>query len=160
MKRYIKEHKIVVVAVFLMLVIIVLAFLVKMTFLSNSGNAVYGNRLDGIENYAVDNELNEVKSFFTSNQRVKNVDTDIRGKIIYINVEVDKDMANEDIQTLCTESLTKFKDDQKEYYDIQYIVKREGLSPYLGSKSASKTVIAWANFSYNNEEENQDTEGE
>ena len=56
--------------------------------------------------------------------------------------------------------LTKFKDEQKGYYDIQYIVKREGLSPYLGSKSASKTVIAWANFSYNDEEESQDTEGE
>lgn len=129
-------------------------------FAAQTHSSNYGNRLDGLENYAVDNEVNEVKSFFSGNQRVKNVNTDIRGKIIYINVEVDKDMANEDIQTLCTESLTKFKDDQKEYYDIQYIVKRDGLSPYLGSKSASKTVIAWANFSYNNEEENQDTEGE
>ena len=40
-------------------------------FAAQTHSSNYGNRLDGIENFAVDNELNEVKSFFTSNQRVK-----------------------------------------------------------------------------------------
>ena len=59
-----------------------------------------------------------------------------------------KKVSNEEIQGVCTESLTKIGDNNKLFYDIQYVVKRDGLNPYLGSKSASKTIISWANYSF------------
>lgn len=122
-------------------------------FVSQTKSSVYGHRLDDIGEHPVETELNDLKETLNTNEKVLSVTTDIRGKIIYVVMEVNKDLANEDIQTICTESLTKLTEEQKVYYDIEYIVKREGLNPYIGSKSANRTVIAWANFSYNNEEE-------
>lgn len=117
-------------------------------FVSQTKSSVYGNRLDDIENYNVSGELNDLKSYFESNDKVKSVSTDIRGKIIYVILNVNADVSNEEIQGVCTESLTKIGDNNKLFYDIQYVVKRDGLNPYLGSKSASKTIISWANYSF------------
>lgn len=129
-------------------------------FLNQTKSSKYGHRLDDIVDHPIDSEASELKSFLDSNDKVLSVNTDLRGKILYVNMEVNKDLANEDIQTICTESLAKLTEEQKVYYDVEYIVKREGLNPYIGSKSASRTVIAWANFSYNDEEESADNEGE
>ena len=49
MKKYIKQHKIVVIAVILLLILIVISFVVKNIFFSNSGNVFYGDRLKGID---------------------------------------------------------------------------------------------------------------
>ena len=127
-------------------------------FINQTRTSVYGHRIDDIVDHPVDNELNDLKSYFESNDKVESVNTDIRGKIIYVNLVFNKDVANEDIQTICTESLAKFTADQKEYYDIQFIAKREDLNPYLGSKSARQTVISWANYSYDDEEEAEEGE--
>jgi hypothetical protein len=129
-------------------------------FVSQTKSSKYGHRLDDIVDHPIDVEASELKSYLDNNEKVLSVYTDLRGKILYVNMEVNKDLANEDIQTICTESLVKLTDEQKVYYDIEYIVKREGLNPYIGSKSASRTVISWANFSYNDEEEQTDDEGE
>ena len=123
-------------------------------FVSQTKTSVYGNRLDGIEEHEVNNDLNELKSYFESNDKVKKVSTDIRGKIIYVEIEVNEQVGNEEIQTICTESLSKLSDDNKSFYDLQYIVRRDNLNPYLGSKSAHQTIIAWANYSF--EEEKSD----
>ncbi len=122
-------------------------------FLGQTHTSKYGHRIDDIAEYPIDNELNDLKSFFESNDKVVSVTTDIRGKIVYVTVQFKEDVANEDIETICTQSLEKLTKEQKEYYDIQYINKRDGLNPYLGSKSARQTIISWANFSYNEEEE-------
>ena len=60
---------------------------------------------------------------------------------------MEKTTSNEAIQNLAVGCLEKIPDTEKTYYDIQFIFKREGLTPYLGSKSASNTVISWANYS-------------
>ena len=73
-------------------------------FVSQTKSSVYGNRLDDIENYNVSGELNDLKSYFESNDKVKSVSTDIRGKIIYVILNVNADVSNEEIQGVCTES--------------------------------------------------------
>lgn len=128
-------------------------------FVSQTKSSAYGHRLDDIGDYPVETELNDLKTNLEENEKVYKVTTDIRGKIIYVVLEVNKDLSNEEVEGLCTLSLAKLTDSQKTYYDVQYIVKREGLNPYLGSKSASQTLIAWANFNYTEEEETTD-EGE
>ena len=88
MKRYLKEHKIVVVATILMLIIIVIAFFVKQAFFSNSGNAVYGDRLDGIETVNDDVGLDTAK--LLSSKVLEKLDEDQK-KFYDIQVFVKKD---------------------------------------------------------------------
>lgn len=139
--------------------LIVILTSVIIYFFSQTSSSVYGHRLDDIAEHQVDKEIEDLKGFFDSNDKVKYSSIDKRGKIIYVVLDVNEALANEDIQSLCTESLDKLTKDQKEYYDIQFIVKRDGLNPYLGSKSAHQTVLSWANYSYNDEEE-ENQEGE
>lgn len=129
-------------------------------FVTQTKSSVYGHRLDDIGEHAVATELEELKNNLQENEKVLTASTDIRGKIIYVLLEVNKDLSNEEIQSICTLSLTKLTEDQKAYYDVQYIVKREGLNPYLGSKRANQLSIAWANFSYEDDEETNTEEGE
>ena len=138
--------------------LLILLSSVLIYFIGQTRSSVYGHRLDDIKDYPVETELKELSNYLDSNSNTISVSTDVRGKILYITMEVNKEMSNEDIQNMCSDSLSKLTDTQKGYYDIQYIVKREGLNPYLGSKSAHQTIIAWANFSYEEEEETQEGE--
>ena len=162
MKKLIKFYKnnriycILMIVSLICLIVIMISLLLYFT--SQISNSKYGHRLDDIAEHPVENELNELKSSFESNDKVISVSVDTKGKIVYVNLTVKPELQNNDIQTLCTESLAKFTDEQKEYYDIQYLVKRDGLNPYLGSKSASKKIIAWANFNYEEKEELTDDE--
>ena len=50
--------------------------------------SLIGHRLDDIAEHPVQNELNELKSYFESSDKVQGVSIDIKGKIIYINLTV------------------------------------------------------------------------
>ena len=90
MKRYLKEHKIVVAATILMLIIIVIAFFAKQAFFSNSGNAVYGDRLDGIEAVEVDSkQKKEIISNLENDSSVKKATYKLQGKIINVIIRND-----------------------------------------------------------------------
>ena len=162
MKKLIKFYKnnriyCILMIISLICLLVIIASLI-LYFTSQISNSKYGHRLDDIAEHPVENEINDLKGYFESNDKVQSVSIDTKGKIIYVNLTVKAELANNDIQSICTESLAKLTDEQKTYYDIQYIVKRDGLNPYLGSKSVSKKMIAWANFNYEEEKELTDDE--
>lgn len=159
LKKFYKNNRIYCILMIVSAICLLILFIsVLVYFIGQTRTSVYGHRLDEVKDYPVESELNNLKSALEGNTNVMSVSTDIRGKIVYVVLEVNKDMTNEDIQNMCSDSLTKLTDEQKGFYDVQYIVKREGLNPYLGSKSAHQTIIAWANFSYDEEEETQEGE--
>lgn len=147
MKRFIKEHKVVVVAVILMLVIIAIAFVAKQTFFSNSDNAVYGNRLEGIDAVEIDSKqkeeiLNNVKNDST----VKKATYKLQGKIINIIITVNDDVGVDTAKSLSNKVLEKLDDNQKKYYDIQVFIKKENSGndfPIIGYKHANKDGFSW-----------------
>lgn len=116
-------------------------------FVYQTVSSPYGNRLDGIKNHNIDSSIEDLKKYYKDSKGVTNSNVRVQGRIIYIDVEMEKTTSNEAIQNLAVGCLEKIPDTEKTYYDIQFIFKREGLTPYLGSKSASKTVISWANYS-------------
>lgn len=116
-------------------------------FVNQTVSSPYGNRLDGIKNHNIDSSIEDLKKYYKDSKGVTNSNVRVQGRIIYIDVEMEKTTSNEAIQNLAVGCLEKIPDTEKTYYDIQFIFKRECLTPYLGSKSASNTVISWANYS-------------
>lgn len=116
-------------------------------FVNQTVSSPYGNRLDGIKNHNIDSSIEDLKKYYKDSKGVTNSNVRVQGRIIYIDVEMEKTTSNEAIQNLAVGCLEKIPDTEKTYYDIQFIFKREDLTPYLGSKSASQTVISWANYS-------------
>ena len=130
----------------------IMGYTIGTYFMKQVSSDTYGDRLYDIENYDLDGEKEKVEKFFKENKKVKNVTVRISGKIFYITLEVDKTFSNAEIQTLCTTSLEKMDPNTLKFIDLQYIVKREGFSPYTGSKSSINTVITWANYKFEKED--------
>ncbi len=147
MKRYLKEHKIVVVATILMLIIIVIAFFVKQAFFSNSGNAVYGDRLDGIEAVEIDSkQKKEIISNLENDSSVKKATYKLQGKIINVIITVNDDVGLDTAKLLSSKVLEKLDEDQKKFYDIQVFVKKDTDAkdfPIIGYKQNNKESFAW-----------------
>lgn len=147
MKRYIKEHKVVVASVIFMLIIIVIAFIVKATFFTNSENAVYGNRLDGIEEVKVDSEQkNDITKSLEEDSAVKKAKYKLQGKIINITITLNDDVGVDTAKSLSKKILEKLSDKQKEYFDVQVFVKKDnGASdfPIIGYKHHAKGDFSW-----------------
>ncbi len=136
----------------------------------------YGSRLENIDRYDLGNSLNDLENFYKDQTGVENVSVRLQGKIryelfisnlineydiqmtteqigkiIYVDVKVVETMNNEQIQSLATSSLDKISEENRGFYDIQYIFARNNLNPYMGAKNSGNTVIVWTNYTYDTE---------
>ena len=59
MKNFIKNNKVTVVAFIICVIFVILVFAVKLTFFPNEGTAIYGDRLDGIEEVEITDKQQE-----------------------------------------------------------------------------------------------------
>ena len=147
MKRYLKEHKIVVAATILMLIIIVIAFFAKQAFFSNSGNAVYGDRLDGIEAVEVDSkQKKEIISNLENDSSVKKATYKLQGKIINVIALVNDDIEVNKSKEIGNKVIEKLSDKQKKYFDVQIFIKKSSKDekfPIIGYKHHNKDNITW-----------------
>jgi hypothetical protein len=116
-------------------------------FINQTSTSKYGSRLDGIDAFDTTEIVNKIDESITD-ESVISKDIHITGKIIYIDLSVSETTTNEEIQNICTSTLSAISDEAKEYFDIQYIVERDGLSPYMGSKNHIKQTITWGNYSF------------
>ena len=114
-------------------------------FAKQLATSKYGSRLEDIKEYPLNNALDDIKTITDEQEIVLNIKTNLEGKIIYIEMELMGDASNDDCHNIANATLEKLTDEQKGYYDIQYICKREDVTPYFGAKSHTKTIISWHN---------------
>lgn len=147
MGKYIKDHKIIVAATIFLIVLIIAAFFIKEMFFKNSDNAVYGNRLDGIETVKITNsEQKDLISTLEGDSSVSNASYSLQGKIVNVIITVNDDVGIDTAKGLCGKILEKFNDDQKKFYDFQVFIKKkngENDFPIIGYKQNNKD-----NFSF------------
>lgn len=120
-------------------------------FIGQTTKDKYGNRLDGIENVKIsNNKKSELINKIKENELVDNVDIDIKGKLIYVNITL-KTGKHTDSEAICQTSLDAFTEDEKKFYDIQYIVSNKDKNieenfPVMGYIKAGNSVIKWTNY--------------
>ena len=90
-------------------------------------NAVYGNRLDGIENVTItDDKVNEVVNFIKEDNNINDTSIHIKGKIINIIIKVaKKDNTIDKMKEKSKEIIDKFSKEEIEFYDFQFFIKNE-----------------------------------
>ena len=110
MKRYIKEHKIVVAAIIFLIILIVISFFVKGAFFSNGGNAVYGDRLDGIKEVEITkDEQEEIIDFVEEDSSVTKCEYSLQGKIVNIVITINDDVGVDTAKSLGDKVLEKLE---------------------------------------------------
>ncbi len=158
LKKFYKNNRIYCILMLVSLVcFILMGSAVVIYFLGQATSSKYGNRLENVSKYEVEKELGDVEEYFKNSKSVLETTVRLQGKIIYITVKVEEKVTNEEIQNLGNGCLEKLTDEQKGFYHLQFIFERDNLTPYMGSKSSSKTAISWANYNFETEEETTTT---
>ncbi len=133
----------------LLVCVIVIGFGFWKFFYSGAGSTKYGDRLDGIEEYVLDKNLEDkIKAIYGSESSVGEVKVTIEGKIIYINIDFVSTVKKATAQSLAVKSLNEIGEKNLTYYDVQYILTYSGSEensnfPMFGAKSSSSLKVVW-----------------
>lgn len=134
-------------------IICIIAILVGVIlyFVGQTNKDKYGNRLDGIESVQIkDEKLVEIENKISENEKVKETSINIKGKLIYVTISLNEG-THTDSEAIAQASLDLFSEEEKAFYDIQYIVENldketEENFPIMGYIKAGNSVIKWTNY--------------
>ncbi len=133
-------------------------------FVGQTNKDKYGNRLDGIESVEIKKDkISEIESKISENELVRDTNINISGKLIYVIINLNTGK-HADAEAIAQSSLELFSEEEKAFYDIQYIVSNEDKSieenfPIMGYIKSGNSVIKWTNY-YVEPDDTNDIEGE
>ncbi len=150
MKKVIKENKVLFVLALIVIISLVLIGVGLIKYFYSSSGDKYGDRLTGIEKHKLKNSIeNDIKAMYESG--VEKVSIDVKGKIIYIIMDVSDGVSKVDAQSYAIKSLDAFSDEEKAFYDIQFMITCKNISeettsfPIEGYKNSNNTQVIWTN---------------
>ena len=138
----IKKNKYTTIVFCIFLGLFLFGWLLYGMIMPSSGEPIYGNRLDGIEEVEVTkDEEDELIKALEEKKYVNSASIHISGRIINVLVEVKEDTKTASSRALNTTITKVLEDDQKDFYDIQLFVTNEKEDakgyPIIGYKSAT-----------------------
>ncbi len=151
MKKLFVRNKVMFVLIIILLIcfILIIYSLIKYFYAGSKSN--YGDRLENVAEHKLDNNIEEsVKSLYSENDEIGDVKVELRGKIIYVTIDYVKAIKLEDAKSLALKSLEAFPQEEKDFYDIQYILTAKTIAednsfPTMGYKNALSTIVVWVN---------------
>lgn len=144
---FIRKNKFVIIAIGVFLILVVLVFQIATMFFPEEGTALYGDRLDGIEEVELSNsKLTKIESKLKSDGAVKEADVSVAGKIVEVIITVQDDTSVDTAKALNTKVLDSLSNKEKKFYDIQIFVKKDSEAtdfPIIGYKHHAKDTFSW-----------------
>lgn len=144
------------------ILIAVMVLIVKMVLPGNGINK-YGDRLEGIKDvkFSKDDQKKIVEGIL-KNENITTAKLDIKGKIVYVIINVKKEVSKDDSKKYASSTLELFSKEVKGFYDLHYIVTKtdeEGTKenagsadekikysfPIMGYKNKTRDNIIWSN---------------
>lgn len=144
---FIRKNKFVIIAIGVFLILVIVAFQVVNMFFPAEGTALYGDRLDGIEDVELtDNKLNDISSTLEENEAVKKASVSVQGKIVEVIITAQDDTSLDTAKGLNTIVLDALDEDEEAFYDIQIFVTKDTEAtdfPIIGYKHHAKDSFSW-----------------
>lgn len=151
MKKLIKENKILLCLTLIIMVSLVLICVGLISYFYGNNKDPYGDRLRDKNKYPISETINnDIKSIYKD--EVKKVNVDVKGKIVYVIMDVKDGVSVIDAQGYAVKALDKFKSEELSYYDIQFMITCEDekvdkddvkVYPIMGAKKATASQIVW-----------------
>lgn len=142
--NFIKRNKKLLIVIVVFLIGLVCAIQLK-NILFPSGGAIYGNRLDGIEEVEIaedlDKQILEKVSEISSSVTIRT-----SGRIVNITMTVNDDVSVSTAKEYAKKTLEVFAEKQLSYYDIQVLIKKNIETtdfPIIGYKHEDKSGFTW-----------------
>ena len=106
-------------------VIILLIAIMILKLILPSSTSKYGDRLKGIEDITFgDKEKEAIVNKLKENDKVTDAKIDVKGKIIYVIFNVNKDCSKDDAKNIGNSSQEVISDEVKNFYDMNYIITK------------------------------------
>lgn len=122
MLEIIRKNKYTVLFIVLFVVLVIVGYQAYSMLVPNEKKAVYGDRLDGIEEVMItSDQMTSINNEIKTNTFVTDCVSDLKGKILYVTVTVTDDTAVDSIRSFPDIVLSKLDDAQKGYFDVQVI---------------------------------------
>ena len=148
MKKFIKNNKLTVITFIICVIFVIIVFAVKLTFFPDEAKAIYGDRLEGIEEVEITSkEQDNIISKLEEKAEVKKAEVDIKGRILNIIITVNDDVELDAAKALTGTITDTLEKEQTSYYDIQVFVKKDNDDaryPIIGYKHQDKDTFSWS----------------
>lgn len=141
-----KVLKIITLSLISVLVLIIAGALIVMgVFLPKTSGDVYGNRLDGIENVPITDELKtNITQAIAATEKTDSSKVTLNGKILKITINVKEEVTLEDSKKIYDSFKEKFPENIKAFYDIEVIIINKNYSVF-GYLKVGRTNLVWTN---------------
>ena len=148
MKKFIKNNKLTVITFIICVIFVIIVFAVKLTFFPDEAKAIYGDRLEGIEEVEITSkEQDNIISKLEEKAEVKKAEVDIKGRILNVIITVNDDVELDAAKALTGTITDTLEEEQTSYYDIQVFVKKDNDDaryPIIGYKHQDKDTFSWS----------------
>ncbi|MDD2181002.1 MAG: hypothetical protein PHW32_01395 [Bacilli bacterium] len=148
---FVKKHKIKIILLFVFVLLMIFAFIgIKQLLYPDARKDLYGRRLEGIEEFAVDNNrLKEISGKLEKEEKIEKINYNLSGRIINFIIKLDGDVDLITSQSFADKVLENFEEDEKKYFDFQvYLindVEDSEIYPKIGYKHKSSLTFKWIN---------------
>ena len=148
--KYFKKNKWVLIPITVFIVVMILAIIgIVNLVVPNDSKNLYGNRLDNIENYKInEGSIAIIKEELMATEKVKDVSYDLKGKLINFIIIVNEETDRVTASSLTDKILNGFDENIKSFYDFQVFIKTEVESeifPIIGYKHVTSINFVWTN---------------
>lgn len=144
--KLIKKNKFTFFIIIFFIVLFVLVSQLKALFFPDSKDANYGDRLDGLVEIEK-SKLTDVQNKLKENESVKEVTSDVKGRIINIVITINDEVGLGDAKKIGESVKDGFSEENLANYDIQVFVKKtseaENNFPIIGYKAKNNDTFTW-----------------
>ncbi len=144
------ENRVLFVLFIIVLVCMLIIAGVCMKYFFGSSKSSYGDRLDGIEEVAITEDIkNHFLSSMQNDELIENVTIKNIGRVVYISLHFKSGTSLEEAKNKALASLMAFEQKYLDYYDFHYTLKGNTLEAgdflIMGAKNAKGNGLNWTN---------------
>ncbi len=149
--KFVKKHKVGLIVTGVCIILLILVFFaIKSAFFGNYGKSEYGNRLDGIENYPIEDKLiSDIKDKLMETGIVEDYSYNLKGRIMNFLIKVKAEVDLTSSRALADKIAESISDENKSFYDIQIMItsvdEANELYPTIGYKHKKSVGFKWNN---------------
>ncbi len=144
-----KDNKVVIMLIAILIICFIAICVVALTYFFGGSGSEYGDRLEGIENYPITEEIkNSYINTLKENEDVKDVTFKNQGKVLYITIIYNEKVDLETAQSTAEVSIDSLDSDYIAFYDINFTVKKDATEDeegfiLMGARNVSAGVTSW-----------------
>ncbi len=150
-KKFWVENRVLCVLFIIVVICVCLILGVCVKYFFGSSKSSYGDRLNGIEQVEVTEEIkNNFINKVKEDETIVEASLDVKGKIIYITLSFNETVKLEDAKLKAEASVSLFEEKYLNFYDLNYVLKQVASGEnsgfvLMGARNVHGSGLIWNN---------------